>query len=80
MKTLCNSLNIKISKEKLQEAFDHANTKKDRSMKEFGQDVLNEDEFVDFYYRLMRRPEIDELFDRYAKEDEVTRICQEIVS
>ena len=40
-------------------------------MKEFGQEVLNEDEFVDFYYRLMRRPEIDELFDKFAAGDEV---------
>ena len=73
VKGLCKSLNIKISKEKLQEAFDLANTKKDKSLKEKGQDVLNEDEFVDFYYHLMRRPEIDELFDKYAKEDEVRR-------
>ena len=71
VKGLCKSLNIKISKEEMQEAFDHANTKKDKSLKEFGQDVLNEDEFVDFYYRLMRRPEIDELFDKYAAGDEV---------
>ena len=71
MKGLCKNLNIKISKEQLQEAFDHANTKRDRSFKEPGKAVLNEDEFVDFYYRLMRRPEIDELFDKYAKADEV---------
>ena len=73
VKGLCKSLNIKISKEELQDAFDLANTKKDGSLKEFGQDVLNEDEFVDFYYHLMRRPEIDELFDKYAKEDEVNK-------
>ena len=71
VKGLCKSLNIKLSKEKLQDAFDKANTKKDRSLKELDQAVLNEDEFVDFYYRLMRREEIDELFDKYAKEDEV---------
>ena len=71
VKGLCKSLNIKLSKEKLQDAFDNANTKKDRSLKELDQAVLNEDEFVDFYYRLMRREEIDELFDKYAKEDEV---------
>ena len=76
VKGLCKSLNIKISKEKLQDAFDQANTKKDRSLKEKGQDVLNEDEFVDFYYHLMRRPEIDELFDKYAKEDEVRRFSR----
>ena len=73
VKGLCKSLNIKLSKEKLQDAFDNANTKKDRSLKELDQAVLNEDEFVDFYYRLMRREEIDELFDKYAKEDEVRK-------
>ena len=73
VKGLCKSLNIKLSKEKLQDAFDKANTKKDRSLKELDQAVLNEDEFVDFYYRLMRREEIDELFDKYAKEDEVRK-------
>ena len=77
VKGLCKSLNIKISKEELQDAFDQANTKKDRSLKEFGEDVLNEDEFVDFYYHLMRRPEIDELFDKYAKEDEVRKVFWE---
>lgn len=77
VKGLCKSLNIKISKEELKDAFDHANTKKDRSLKEFGQDVLNQDEFVDFYYRLMRRPEIDELFDKYAQEDEVRKVFWE---
>ena len=71
MKKLCKSLNIKISSEEMKEAFDHANTKKDRSLKEFGQEVLNEDEFVEFYYRLMRRPEIDDLFDKFAAGDEV---------
>ena len=50
---------------------------RDRSLKEFGQDVLNQDEFVDFYYRLMRRPEIDELFDKYAQEDEVRKVFWE---
>ena len=33
VKGLCKSLNIKISKEEMQEAFDHANTKKDKSLK-----------------------------------------------
>ena len=74
VKGLCKSLNIKISKEELQDAFAKANTRKDRSLKEMGQDVLNEDEFVDFYYTLMRRPEIDELFDKYAQEDEVRKV------
>ena len=32
--------------------------------------VLNEDEFVAFYYKLMRRPEIDEIFKRYTNQVE----------
>jgi len=72
VKGLCKSLNIKVDKEQLQEAFNHADTKKDISLKkeEFAKQVLNEDEFVDFYYSLMRRPEIDEIFDKYIQGDQ----------
>ena len=38
-------------------------TRKDYSLLQ----VLNESEFVSFYYKLMRRPEIDDIFRRYAK-------------
>ena len=66
IKDLCHGLNIKLEKSKLKEMFEEANTNKcDDSPKERGQ-VLNEDEFVAFYYKLMRREEIDELFDKYC--------------
>ena len=71
VKEMCEMLSIFISNKELQRAFDEANTKKDRSSKESDEEVLNEDEFVDLYYRLMRRPEIDDLFDKYAQEDKV---------
>ena len=74
VKGLCEMLSIIITDKELKNAFDKANTKKDRSSKESDQEVLNEDEFVEFYYMLMRRPEIDDLFDRYAREDKVTKL------
>ena len=82
MKALCSGLNIKLEKEDIAERFSEANTEKtDQAAKEKGEvgwqerdlhnislfiQVLNEDEFVDFYYKLMRRPEIDEIFGRYS--------------
>ena len=68
-KKLCVRLNIKVSREKMQTLFADANTDHDDKSshwKERGQ-VLNEEEFVTFYYSLMRRPEIDELFKKYAE-------------
>eukprot|EP00090_Calanus_glacialis_P018621 TRINITY_DN2888_c0_g1_i14.p1 TRINITY_DN2888_c0_g1~~TRINITY_DN2888_c0_g1_i14.p1 ORF type:complete len:706 (-),score=250.49 TRINITY_DN2888_c0_g1_i14:266-2272(-) len=66
-KDLCKGLNIKLDKEDLRNLFNEANTEKTNSAsKEKGQ-VLNEEEFVTFYYKLMRRPEIDEIFTRYSK-------------
>ena len=44
-------------------AFNVANKKDEKERKK---DALDVDEFVDFYYLLMRRPEIDELFYKYA--------------
>ena len=69
IKKLCHRLNIKISKEKMQTLFNDANTDHDDKSshwKESGQ-VLNEEEFITFYYGLMRRPEIDELFKKYLQ-------------
>ena len=82
VKALCSGLNIKLEKEDIAERFSEANTEKtDPAAKEKGEvgwqekylhnislfiQVLNEDEFVDFYYKLMRRPEIDEIFGRYS--------------
>ncbi len=52
----------------MQTLFAEANTEADKSdhWKERGQ-VLNEEEFVSFYYALMRRPEIDEIFKKYVE-------------
>jgi len=70
VKALCSGLNIKLEKEDIAERFSEANTEKtDPAAKEKGE-VLNEDEFVDFYYKLMRRPEIDEIFGRYSNKDQ----------
>ena len=68
VKTLCKRLNIVISKEEMKVAFDIANKKKETETGK--EEALDEEEFVDFYYLLMRRPEIDKLFDKYA-DDEV---------
>ena len=68
IKGLCHSLNIKMEKELLKKIFMESNTNhEDKSRKERGQQVLNEDEFVAFYYKLMRREEIDELFAKYSE-------------
>ena len=69
IKKLCHRLNIKVNKEKMQTLFNEANTDHDdksKHWKEKGQ-VLNEEEFVSFYYSLMRRPEIDEIFRKYVE-------------
>jgi len=63
-KDLVKLLNIKISKEKIEEKFNQANTEKGNERKE----TLDEDEFVAFYYSLLERPEIDKLFATYTKE------------
>ena len=69
VKSLCRSLNIKISKDEMRGAFNESRKKKKRSLQNSGQDYLDENEFVDFYHKLMRRPEVDELFDKYTKEE-----------
>jgi len=66
-KDLCKGLNIQLEKEELKKLFNEANTEKtNANSKEKGQ-VLDEEEFITFYYKLMRRPEIDEIFMRYTK-------------
>jgi len=62
-KDLTRLLNVKLSKEELKGRFDKANTVKDGASKQ----TLDEDEFVAFYYSLMRRPVVDELFTKYTK-------------
>lgn len=71
---LCKLLNIKLDKDEIKTLFDEANTEKtNESSKERGE-CLNENEFVNFYYKLMRRPEIDELFLKYTKNEEGNRM------
>ena len=70
VKELCHRLNVKMKKDDLERMFDQANTNKEDKTpiwKERGGQVLNEEEFVTFYYNLMRREEIDELFDKYSE-------------
>lgn len=57
-------LNVKLSSDELCELFQKSNIKKN------GQDVedLDEEEFITFYYSLMKRPELDEIFIRFASE------------
>jgi Ca2+-binding EF-hand superfamily protein len=66
-KDLCKGLNIKLDKEDLKNLFNEANTEKTNAGCREKEQVLNEDEFISFYYKLMRRPEIDDIFKRYAK-------------
>ena len=49
-------------------AFNVANKKEETEKGK--EEALDEEEFLDFYNLLMRRPEIDKLFDKYA-DDEV---------
>ena len=73
---LLQLLNVKLSKEELKARFDKANTVKDGESKQVPEiklqighstsQTLNEDEFVAFYYSLMRRPVVDELFTKYT--------------
>ena len=70
VKELCHRLNVKMKKDDLERMFDQANTNKEDKTpiwKERGGQVLNEEEFVTFYYNLMRREEIDVLFDKYSE-------------
>ena len=73
-------LNIKITKEDLEAKFNEANTEKGNVGKEVRKreidyltqfsffQTLDEDEFVAFYYGLLKRPEIEKLFAVYTKE------------
>jgi phosphatidylinositol phospholipase C delta len=63
-KDLVKLLNIKISKEEMEEKFNQANTEKGN----LGKETLDEDEFVAFYYGLLKRPEIEKLFATYTKD------------
>ena len=54
-------LNIKMEKEQLKKLFKEANF-----ITDYNEDSLNEAEFVAFYYSLLKRPEVEEVFIKYA--------------
>ncbi|XP_066996511.2 1-phosphatidylinositol 4,5-bisphosphate phosphodiesterase delta-4 isoform X2 [Anabrus simplex] len=61
---LLNMLNVKITTKVARKIFEKANTNKNTKNDE---QVLDSEEFVDFFMELMTRPEIKELFTRYSK-------------
>jgi len=61
VKTILENLNIKMEKEELKKRFDEANFLTGATA-----DSLNATEFVTFYYSLLKRPEIEEVFIKYA--------------
>ena len=42
------------------------------------EEALNQEEFVAFYYSLLKRPEIDEVFLKYAKMDDAKMSAEEM--
>jgi len=72
VKDLCRQLNIKMDKEDMLRLFDLANTNKGDINNKDKEQVLNEDEFVSFYYKLMEEANpaiIKEIFDKYATDN-----------
>jgi len=66
VKDLCKLLNVKVEKDEMARLFNLANTDKgDLNNKDKGQ-VLNEEEFLAFYYKLMARPDIQTIFSKYS--------------
>jgi len=66
---LCSLLNIEMAKHELKKLFDECNQEKtDPKSKDKGE-VLDVNEFVTFYYKMMRRPEIDFIFQKYSSQD-----------
>ncbi len=62
-RALIEQLNVKMDKEVLKEHFDAANKKKAKGEEK---EALDQDEFVSFYYSLLKRPEIEDVFLRFA--------------
>lgn len=60
---LVQLLNVKLTKEELRRLFIESNTEKGKPGES---ETLDEEEFIAFYYRLMRRPEIEDLFKKYT--------------
>ena len=61
---ILDQLNIKMEKDELQTLFRKSNFIKEKDPEV--EDVLNETEFVAFYYSLLKRPEVEEVFIKYA--------------
>ena len=58
---LIRELNIEMSDSEAKKLFDEANTRR-AGKREL--EVLDEDEFIVFYFRLLQRPEIEKLYAR----------------
>ncbi|CAL8139538.1 unnamed protein product [Orchesella dallaii] len=74
---LLKNLNIRMDEDDANKLFHEANTRK-ASGKNPPPEVLDEEEFVAFYFKLLRRPEIQDLFDKYATNGSLTasKLCQ----
>ena len=75
VRELMESLNIKVDKTFLEGMFMAANTRKAESRKE--EEALDEEEFVAFYYSMLERPELDEIFQTYSKDSPDGRLRPE---
>ena len=75
IKELMDSLNVKVDKAFLEGMFDAANTRKAVGRKE--EEALDEEEFVTFYYSMLERPELDEVFQEYSKDSPDGRLRPE---
>jgi hypothetical protein len=53
-----------MEENKARQLFNEANTRRNSERKGKGEnpEVLDEDEFVSFYFKLLQRPEIDSIF------------------
>ncbi|XP_071450500.1 1-phosphatidylinositol 4,5-bisphosphate phosphodiesterase delta-4-like [Hetaerina americana] len=72
---LLEQLNVKLQHHEAKKLFEKANTQK-HTIK--GEQVLDENEFVDFFFLLMKRGDIEDIFKRYSsngKEMKSTELC-----
>ena len=63
---LIEALNVKLTKEELSQAFVQANEVKATRRGE--EEALDETEFLKFYYSLLKRPELDKIFQQYVSD------------
>ena len=63
---LIEALDVKLTKEELSQAFAEANEVKATRRGE--EEALDETEFVKFYYSLLKRPELDKIFQQYVSD------------